>query len=467
MKICIQGAGFDTGNMGVSALAVGSVQAVLHSFPGAKVFFLNYAKCPTTYRIRLAGGEMAVPLVNMRFSWRVWLTNNIAWLLFLTLLMKLLPFRALRRRWIAGNNCLRHLHESDLVLAISGGDSFSDIYGLERLIYVSLPQVLAIWAGKRLVLLPQTLGPFNRRLAKALARYIMRRAETVYSRDHAGVEQSAAVLNLNGHAAKLRFCYDVGFLLDPIPPDRVDIVGLEDWREKSGDRNLEAGEEQQITVPDLQTANPVRDFRMASRLRGTDSGRPLVGLNVSGLLTVLCRSRRNPFGLRVEYDRLVQHLVQSLVEQEGANVLLIPHFFGIHEENESTLCEQIYEGLPPRYHGRVGWVRGEYNQSEIKYIIGQCDFFVGSRMHACIAAISQGIPAVAIAYSGKFAGVMESVGVGSIVVDARKLGLDEILRAVEKAFGERDAVRAELARRVPQVKQTVLGMFALTQGAPA
>ena len=101
---------------------------------------------------------MPVPLVKVHFSWSFWLRNNTTFLLFLTVLMKLLLFHALRRRLIAGNNCTRHLDESDLVLAISDRDSFRDMYGIARLLYVSLPQIRVLWAGKRLILPPQARG---------------------------------------------------------------------------------------------------------------------------------------------------------------------------------------------------------------------------------------------------------------------------------------------------------------------
>ena len=278
MKVCLLGADFETPNMGVAALTVGSVRATLHAHPETEIFILSYERSGKTYRIQLPGREVEVPLVNMRFSWRSWRGNNIAVLLLLTGLMKLLPFPALRRQWIAGNTCLQHLDQTDLVPAISGGDSFSDIYGLERLLYVSLPQILALWAGKRLILLPQTLGPFKSRLAKWLAGYIMKRAEVVYSRDRAGVELARQMIKDgtrdtgngiretdsprrhkgtkdNGvrgpksevrgpeprvpnpesrtpnpeplvPSPKVRFCYDVGFVVDPIPPARLEIAGL-------------------------------------------------------------------------------------------------------------------------------------------------------------------------------------------------------------------------------------------------
>jgi polysaccharide pyruvyl transferase WcaK-like protein len=419
-RIGVLGAAFDTANMGVGALAAGTVSCILHVYPEAEVFFLNYEKFNTVYSINVAGHQVAIPLVNMRFSWRFWLRNNIAFLLLLTVLMKLLPFPALRRRWIAGNDCLRHLDESDFVVAISGGDSFSDIYGLERLLYVSLPQILALWSGKRLILLPQTLGPFKRGFAQAIAKYIMRRAELVYSRDHAGVRLAIQTLGSNASAAKVRFCYDVGFALDPAPPQRMDVVGL-----------------------DL----PPRTASI------------LVGLNLSGLLFMGGYTRRNMFGLKVEYTKMVYDLINFLIEQKETVVLLVPHVFGQHNESDTTVCAGLYEALKQKYPGRIGCVRGSYNQSEIKYVIGTCDFFIGSRMHACIAAASQNVPVVPMAYSDKFVGVMQTIGIEANVVDLRKMNEEEIFNVIDQALEHRAQIRHQLAQTIPQVKESLLRLF--------
>ncbi|MGD1082629.1 MAG: polysaccharide pyruvyl transferase family protein, partial [Candidatus Sulfotelmatobacter sp.] len=315
---------------------------------------------------------------------------------------------------------LSHLDESDLVVAISGGDSFSDIYGLERLLYVSLPQILALWVGKRLILLPQTLGPFKSRFAQAIAEYIMRRAELVYSRDNAGVELVTKMLGSNVSAGKVRFCYDVGFALDPMPPQRVDVVGLE------------------------------LSLRPAS---------VLVGLNVSGLLFMGGYARHKRFSSTLEYPKLAYDLIDFLVEQKKANVLLVPHVFGQHNESDATVCARLYDALKDRYPGRIGWVRGSYNQSEIKHVIGTCDFFIGSRMHACIAAASQNVPVVPMAYSGKFVGVMQTIGLEANVVDLRKMDEEEIFKVIDRAFEHRAQIRQQLALTMPQVKESVLSLF--------
>jgi len=170
-------------------------------------------------------------------------------------------------------------------------------------------------------------------------------------------------------------------------------------------------------------------------------------------------NRQNMFGLRVEYSELIRSIIRLLIERKNATVLLIPHVFGTGSECDSPACERVYEAFKDKYPGRIGVVRGQYDQSEIKYIIGQCDFFIGSRMHACIAAVSQCVPAVSIAYSRKFVGVMATVGVESLVADPRKMDETEILNVVDQAFEQRAMVREQLQQKIPQVRETILRLF--------
>ena len=132
---------------------------------------------------------------------------------------------------------------------------------------------------------------------------------------------------------------------------------------------------------------------------------------------------------------------------------------GTGSECDSPVCDRLFEELRNKYPDRIGVVRGRYNQSEIKYIIASCDFFIGARMHACIAGVSQSVPAVPMAYSDKFVGVMQTIGIESNVVDLRKMREQEILEVIDRALEGRAEVRQQLARTMPQVKETVLRLF--------
>jgi len=126
--------------------------------------------------------------------------------------------------------------------------------------------------------------------------------------------------------------------------------------------------------------------------------------------------------------------------------------------------------LPPELRARVRIVTREYDQYEIKGVIGYCDFFIGSRMHACIAALSQGIPCVGIAYSMKFEGVFDSVCMGDWVVDGRSTTNEKAIRRILQLYRRRDSVRVELAQQAnmarSRLREIFLQLFSQTAVCP-
>jgi polysaccharide pyruvyl transferase WcaK-like protein len=418
IKFCVLGASFGNPNLGVGALMAGVVTSILARYPNAAISILDYAYEPSVQQFRSAAQSVPVQVVNIRFSKKFYLANNVAFLIILSLLLKLVPSKALRRRLTRKNATLRHIEEADAVVSIAGGDSFSDIYGWERLIYVSLPQILILCSGKELVLLPQTLGPFQSTFAKMTAKLILRRARVSCSRDRESIREASVLLGKEA-SAKLRLCYDVGFVVQPIRPAQLE--------------------------PFLH--------------RKREDPRCLVGFNVSGLLYAKAGAGGQDFGFKDDYQLLVYQLIDFLVKVKKARVLLVPHVFGKGVDSDSVACAQVHDRLKDKHGGDIEWVRGDYDQNEIKYIIGCCDFLIGSRMHACIAALSQAIPTVAVAYSRKFIGVMQTIGFEEIVVDLRSMNGQEVLNRTDQIYGQREELRRRLQARMPEVQKSVLDLI--------
>jgi polysaccharide pyruvyl transferase WcaK-like protein len=249
----------------------------------------------------------------------------------------------------------------------------------------------------------------------------VRRAERVYSRDEAGITEIRKLAGAPGKDAKDCFCYDMGFVVEPHRPRELDLGGLDVQR--------------------------VRESRS------------IVGLNVSGLLLMGGYTGGNMFDLKLDYGALVDRLVALFIDEKNAAVLLVPHVFGKAGESDTVAARMVHERLRARHPQHLYSAQGRYDQNEIKHVIGLCDFFVGSRMHACIAALSQDIPAVGVAYSDKFAGVFDSVGAGHMVADARRLDLDEAVAAVSRAFDHRGAERVRLRATMPAIKARVLHLL--------
>jgi polysaccharide pyruvyl transferase WcaK-like protein len=172
-------------------------------------------------------------------------------------------------------------------------------------------------------------------------------------------------------------------------------------------------------------------------------------------------TRDNMFGLKLDYTQFLVELTGALLENVSHRLLLVPHTFSqLHRvESDPAVCAELKDLLPPAFLPRVHLVRGEYDQHEIKALIGKCDFFIGSRMHACIAALSQGIPTIGVAYSKKFKGVFESVGVADCVVDGRDMDVGEAVQKCMALIATRHNIRQILARSVPEARSKILSEF--------
>ena len=426
VKIGLLGASFDTGNLGVSALAESSIKVILNRWPDAEVILIGSGQEPGEHRLKINSRELCIKTVPIRFCKNVFLGNH-----FLILFGYALVFKVFRWKWFKQiyslRNCyLKEIIETDIVADITGGDSFSDIYGMHRFTLGFLCKWLVLLYGKPLIMLPQTYGPFKRRLTKVMARFILKRSGKIYSRDQRGVDYVQDLLKNHDADTKARFCPDVAFVLDSHKPKNIDVGLLEKVRTKD-------------------------TF--------------VVGLNISGLLFNGGYTRDNMFGLKVDYPDLIYSVIDLLMRDRKSVVLLIPHVFAPigDVESDTDACLQVYNTLHKKFKDKLFHTQRQYDQNESKYIIGMCNFFIGSRMHSCIAALSQCIPAIGIAYSKKFEGIFEGIGLAECVVDMRNLDERESLKKLESLFECKDQIREHLMDVMPEIKNSIYSIFGKSQ----
>lgn len=426
LRVALMGAPLNTGNRGVTALGASLVSLVEAALPGATITMLIGNRDALPMQARVRGRSREIEVVNYRLSPGAPLREQFWWILLTTALYRICPLARLRgalARWVPW---IGAVVAAEVVADIRGGDSFSDIYGGKRFLIGSLAVISVIWVKGSIVLLPQTYGPFRSSLARRLARYVVRRSSTALSRDQAGIREVQRLTR--GRCVPL-FCPDVAFALEPIEPAR--------W-------------ETQPPLPPLNKA-------------------AVVGLNINGLMFNGGYNRSNMFGLSLDYPRFVLALAEELLSNPEVELLLVPHTFAppTSVESDTEACRRLQSQVRHEYRQRVHMVQLEYDAHEIKWIIGQSAFFIGSRMHACIAALSQGIPVVAVAYSAKFSGVFESVGAEEWVIDGRAMDVQRAVQRVNLLFAKREELRVRLGPRVAAAKRQLADVFgaSLRRGA--
>lgn len=429
MKIIILGTPVDCQNRGVQALGASLVGLCLRASPKAEVrlFLGNRDSKPT--RFNIGGVWREVQLVNFRMSPRSAWRDHFATVISGALLHRILPIKAVRS-WLESKvPCIGALASADLVGDIRGGDSFSDIYGMQRFIFGFLEAWTVILVKGRIVQFPQTYGPFKSGLARRMTAYLLKRSSVVVARDQ---ESQRVAQELAGAAVKVQLSPDVAFSLDPRPPALIQLSGAVDGKTRSGGLEL---------------------------LRA--QGGTLVGFNVNGLMYHGGYTRKNMFGLKLDYRSYLLETLKKLTQQPNCTVVLIPHTFARSGsvESDPDASRAVLKELPAEASSRCLLLEGDYDCQEVKAVIGQCDFFIGSRMHACIAALSQGIPTVGVAYSRKFAGVFKSVEVGHWVIDGESVDSEEAVRQTMSIFAARERDRLALKEKVAAARGKLHEVF--------
>lgn len=298
---------------------------------------------------------------------------------------------------------LRAMKSSDAVVDVSGGDSFTDIYGPVRFNQITLPKLMALDAGVPLILLPQTFGPFQFKRSRRIARHILKGCQLAFARDTPSLEYLRKLLGNDFDEKRHRLGVDLAFgLPSKAPKDRLQP--------------------------------------------GT------VGINVSGLLWNRAEEAKDQFGLSCDYRAVLLELITKILREDSTLVHLVPHVAPSGGSESDLLASRAMKAqLPAEIQHRVSIEEVANTPSKLKGVIQQTEWFTGARMHATIAALSTGTPVSNMAYSGKAQGVFDCCGVGTHVHDLRACSTDQMVERLMADYSYRYQQGALLRSQLPFV----------------
>lgn len=293
-------------------------------------------------------------------------------------------------------------NKCDFVWDFTGGDSFSDIYGIKRFILNSAVKELAILCKTKFFMAPQTIGPFEKKLALLWAKHILKKSDICFVRDSISEEY---VKNTFGVVPMVTT--DVAFAL-PYPE------------------------------AELRTKDKI-----------------CVGLNPSGLLwdgtKEFCVSKH----IKVDYKEYIKGVLSFLCNQGDYEVFLIPHSFSKkleYPENDYRACLELNKMFPS-----TKLLCDFETPMEAKQAISSMDVFIGARMHATIAAFSTGVVTIPFSYSRKFEGLYQDL-LYPFVISATRMETQEAVDKTLKWIADRDLLSEKMrdASIIVKEKQQVL-----------
>jgi colanic acid/amylovoran biosynthesis protein len=292
--------------------------------------------------------------------------------------------------------------EADLIVSCGGGYLHSFGFGVALMIRL-LAFLPAVLLRKKIVVYPQSIGPFERSWQRGLCSWFLKRTTMVFVRE----ETSLAEAHRMGIGHLTTLAPDISFLMEPIPTQDAKVL------------LSELG----ICLDRRIIGFAVRDWGFGGR---TDRA-----------------------ALRERYVSSLVSVAKYLAGTRGFRIVFFPQVTR-HRDNDIDFSQEVVSRIGER---DVYLIDADLTPAQLAGLYGLCHMFVGTRMHANIFAILSGVPVVAIEYLPKTGSIMKMLGCSSFVLGIDVITETELKEKVSRVLDERDSISCHLRRQVVQIRE--------------
>lgn len=161
-----------------------------------------------------------------------------------------------------------------------------------------------------------------------------------------------------------------------------------------------------------------------------------------------------PEPLQKKYENEISLFIQKILSSSKIiKVYFIPNVtYEDVGDNDVHVAKRIYDAIDKSFQQRVIVIDEDLHPSDLKYMIGQMDYFFGTRMHSCIFALAGNIKTIALSYEPKTDGVMKSLKMDNYLIDVKDLNVAKLLDlyndiANDKTYYERLKTEVERVKK--------------------
>lgn len=231
-----------------------------------------------------------------------------------------------------------------------------------------------------------------------------------------------------------------------LPPMRMhvrDRVSLARYEEMTGRQGVLVADTAFQLRPEITTPVMAQAVDWARAQRG--QGRRVLVVNLGGWTL----ERMQGDGVAAVHACLERWMTAS----PDRSVLLLPHDFKAPPVGDIEPLQRLNAMLAPQFSDRVRFVEPPFNTWDVKALAGEIDFSMTGRMHFSIACLGMGTPSIGIVYQGKFEGLMDHFGLKNMLITPDEASNpDVLLERLNTAEAQLPALRAQIAKRLPAVK---------------
>ena len=160
------------------------------------------------------------------------------------------------------------------------------------------------------------------------------------------------------------------------------------------------------------------------------------------------------------------NIIESIVDAFGYRILMIPHVVCTNDyDDDYKFQKKILDLVSEKYINMIEIADFSNGFLGIKKQLLKCVFVVSARMHLCLNAISENVPAIFLSYSSKSIGMCKYIyNSDSWLIDLKKLD-KQLIPVMKNMFSQKEEVAKYLNNRNAEIKmeygKLILDLFSV------
>lgn len=300
---------------------------------------------------------------------------------------------------------LRAYYKADLVLSCGGGNFYANHAASPSLFWALTTLGFAIGLGKKVVMLPQSIGPIKGGLLRRMARGVIGRVRTIMVRE----------------------------------PISLDFV----------ERTLKITRIKPTVWPDLAFGLPEST---APPMKVTSGDQDSLSVGI----TIIDRAAQNlQFEGQNAYEEAITTASIMLAEEYGAHLYLFVQCYGPSpDQDDRRITDLVYDRIRERTD-RVSKLDSFDDAREIRAALRDMDCVIATRMHTAVFALINGTPLVLIGYQPKSRGLMDSFNLSKYYCDIDAVSSEKLMKLVEDVLANRDALERQISKQMEKLRPSL------------
>lgn len=296
----------------------------------------------------------------------------------------------------------RSLNESDYIVVCGGGflggrkfDSFMHLFQ----IYINTK------FGKKVIMMGTSIEPITNKFVKRMTERIIKKVDYIYAREVITYEYLKEFMPEN----KFELIPDMAFMLEDVKEELEYVNEL-----KKGFKQVYG-----LTV---------RKWDFPEEKNGKE----------------LFEKYKNELARFIEYK----------AKKDNSLFVFVPQVI-VEHGNDANVAKEIKNLMKDKYKNNFVILEDDIHPTEIKQLIWNFDFFIGTRMHSNIFATSMGVPTIAIAYEKKTNGIMHTVELDDYVLEMNSITRDKLKKISDKQLVERKKIENHLSKKIVLIRKEI------------